>query len=83
MSNPTPEQQRWFTNLEFLGRFTAEERRAIWNAAKQDDAVADILMLGLAAQGVMNDGPQALALTADLVLRGLLTEERRTQILYA
>jgi len=74
--------QLYFTALEFLERFTAEERRAIWSAAMTDPVVADILMLGLAAQGMMNDDLRTIALTAELVARGLLTAERRDAILY-
>lgn len=78
MSQP----QLYFTSLEFLERFTASERLTVWTVAQTDADVADILMLGLAAQGMMNDDPRTLQLMSALVAKGILTAERRDAILY-
>jgi len=71
---------RW-TAYEFLNRFTAEERSALRAAAKTDDAVADLLLLVQAAQEVISNDPVTVSGMSYLVASGLITEERKTEIL--
>ena len=75
--------QLYFTSLEFLERFTQQERLAVWDAARTDSQVADVMMLGLAAQGMMNDDPRTIASLDLLVSKSLLSRERADAILGA
>ena len=75
--------QLYFTSLEFLERFTQQERLAVWDAARTDSQVADVMMLGLAAQGMMNDDPRTIASLDILVSKSLLSRERADAILGA
>ena len=75
--------QLYFTSLEFLERFTQQERLAVWDAARSDSQVADVMMLGLAAQGMMNDDPRTIASLDLLVSKSLLSRERADAILGA
>jgi len=66
---------------EFLDRFTLAELGGIATAARTD-AVLDVMFRKLgAANQVNSDHPELLAGMAYLVQSGLLTEERRAQIL--
>lgn len=71
---------KW-TAYEFLNRFTAQERAALRAAAKTDDAVADLLLLVQAAQEVVSNDPVTVGGMDYLVAFGLITEERKTEIL--
>jgi len=73
--------QLTFTAYEYLARFAASERAAIWQAAQTDAVVADLLMSLLAAQTVDNNDPQTLAGMAYAVSVGLLTQARADEIL--
>ena len=80
--NKTAEEMRksW-TAYQFLLRFTTQERAAYRNAAKTDDNVADFMGLAQAAQEILNDDPMAVAGMNYLVSVGLLTEQRKNEIL--
>lgn len=70
-----------FTSYEFLLRFTAQERSAYRNAAKTDDIVADFHELATAAQEIQNDNPMTIQGMDYLVSIGILTEQRKNEIL--
>ena len=71
---------KW-TAYEFLNRFTAEERSTLRAAAKTDDAVADLLLLVQAAQEVISNDPVTVSGMSYLVAGGLITDERKREIL--
>ena len=50
-------------------------------AAKTDDAVVDLLLLVQAAQEVVSNDPVTVGGMDYLVASGLITEERKTEIL--
>jgi len=70
----------WST-LEFMQRFTKQERGAIRAAARQSDDVEDWLDLLRAAQDVRPADPRTIDGMAALVAAGLLTAQRRDEIL--
>lgn len=70
-----------YTSYEFLQRFTAEERALFRAAAQTDQLVADFVQLAGAAQEILNTDPVTTAGMNYLVLIGLLTEERKIEIL--
>lgn len=70
-----------YTSYEFLQRFTAEERAAFRAASQTDQLVADFAQLAGAAQEILNTDPVTNAGMNYLVLVGLLTEERKIEIL--
>ena len=70
-----------YTSYEFLQRFTAEERASFRAAAQTDQLVADFAQLATAAQEILNTDPVTTAGMNYLVLIGLLTEERKIEIL--
>ena len=74
------EAPRW-TSYQFLLRFTAEERASFRAAAQTDPIVADFQMLATAAQEVVADDPNTVAGMGYLVAVGLLTPERRDEVL--
>lgn len=76
---PNP-PQAW-TAYEFLLRFTATERAAFRAAAVTDPQVADFQQLAQAAQEIRSDDPMTLAGMDYLVSVGLLSSERRAEIL--
>lgn len=69
------------TAYQFLLRFTAEERAAFREAANTDPIVADFQQLAGAAQEVWTDDPMTIAGMGYLVAVGLLTEQRKNEIL--
>jgi hypothetical protein len=71
---------RW-TALEFLKRFTWQERASIRIASVDDEAVADFVQLSQAAQEVVADDPVTVAGMDYLVSLNLLTPARRAEIL--
>lgn len=80
--NKTVEELRkTWTSYQFLLRFTQQERIAYRNAAKTDEMVADFLNLATAAQEIVNDDPMTLAGMSYLVQIGILTEQRKNEIL--
>lgn len=75
---PAPKR---YTSYEFLLRFTPEERAAFRAAAATDPNVADFQQLATAAQQVISNDPITIAGMNYLVFVGLLTEERKNEIL--
>lgn len=78
---PEPPAPRLVEPLEFLERFTQEERIAIRQAARQSDALEDWLDMLRAAKVVDLDERRTVAGLTALVLAGLLTAARRDEIL--
>jgi hypothetical protein len=72
--------QSW-TAYQFLLRFTAEERSAFRASALTDANVADFQQLAQAAQEVVSDDQMTVAGMNYLVSVGLLTEQRKQEIL--
>lgn len=78
----TPDELRkTWTSYEFLTRFTDTERKRVWARAKQDDDVADFLMLAQSANEIISDDPVAIAGMDMLVSKNILTQARRDEIL--
>jgi hypothetical protein len=77
---PYKPPQSW-TAYQFLLRFTAEERAAFRAAALTDPMVADFQQLAQAAQEVINNDPMTIAGMNYLVSVGLITEQRKNEIL--
>lgn len=75
-----PIQRRW-TAYEFLQRFTAAERATMRSLAQTDENVADFLQLLQAAQEVVSDDPMTVAGMDYAVSVGIVTAERKTEIL--
>jgi len=74
-----PEQPVTCSSYEFLQRFTQAERIAI--EASEDVCIKDFASLLKAAQEIDFDDVNTLAGMAYLVSLGLLTEERKNEIL--
>lgn len=82
LRNMTAEELRQiWTSYQFLTRFTGLEREAIRTEAKTNSNVADFLMLATAAQVIISDDPITVAGMGYLVSIGLITEQRKNQIL--
>ena len=77
----TDELRKSWTAYEFLLRFTSQERAAYRNAAKTDDNVADFMGLAQAAQEIVNDDPMTILGMNYLVSIGVITEQRKNEIL--
>ncbi len=75
-----PDYGRTVSPREFLQLFTSTERKAIRNAAKTDDDVADWLALAQVPEPIRLQHPQTLAGLDFLVAKGLLTAARRDAI---
>lgn len=80
--NKTPDELRvTWTAYEFINRFTPAERAAYRTAAKSDDLVADFVDMAQAAQEVISDDPLTVQGMDYLVSIGVLTQQRRDEIL--
>lgn len=80
--NKTPDELRiTWTAYEFINRFTPAERAAYRAAAKTDDLVADFVDMAQAAQEVISDDPLTIQGMDYLVSIGVLTENRKQEIL--
>ena len=80
--NKTADELRiTWTAYQFLNRFTYAERAAYRVAAKTDDIVADFMGLAQAAQEVLSDDPTTIQGMDYLVSIGVLTQQRRDEIL--
>lgn len=77
---PTP-REKIYTAYQFLMKFTAEERASFRNAALTDSVVADFQELAIAAQEISNINAMTIAGMDYLVSAGLLTQQRRDDIL--
>ena len=75
------ELRKVWTAYEFLNRFTYVERAAYRQAAKTDDLVADFMSLAQAAQEIISDDLTTIQGMNYLVSVGLLTQQRRDEIL--
>ena len=75
------ELRKSWTAYQFLLRFTPQERAAYRAAAQTDDLVADFLNLATAAQEIINDDPMTIAGMDYLVSIGILTSQRKAEIL--
>lgn len=69
------------TKLQFLDRFTAEERVAIRTAAQSNTAIADYMDLLNAAQDVTLTDSRTVAGVQELETGGLIATGRAAQIL--
>ena len=79
---PTPQpSSRTWTAYQFLQRFTAAERATMRSLAQTDENVADFLQLLQAAQEVVSDDPMTVAGMDYAVSVGIVTAERKTEIL--
>ena len=77
--NKTADELRiTWTAYQFLNRFTYAERAAYRVAAKTDDIVADFMGL---AQEVLSDDPTTIQGMDYLVSIGVLTQQRKNEIL--
>lgn len=72
-----------WTAFEFLMRFTAQEREDIRSLAKSDPILADFLQLSQAAQTISAGNQMTIDGMAYLVTIGILTEQRKQEILNA
>ena len=70
-----------FTSYEFILRLTATERASIRTAAITDVNIADFLQLSQAAQEIDTSNPMTIQGMNYLVNVGLLTEQRKNEIL--
>ena len=77
----TDELRKVWTAYEFLNRFTYSERAAYRQAAKTDDLIADFMSLAQAAQEIISDDPMTVQGMNYLVSVGILTQQRRDEIL--
>ena len=72
---------RIYTSYQFLMRLTAEERAAIRAASITDSTVADFQELASAANEIETTHPMTIAGMNYLVSVGILTEQRKNEIL--
>ena len=77
----TDELRKVWTAYEFLNRFTYSERAAYRQAAKTDDLIADFMSLAQAAHEIISDDPMTVQGMDYLVSVGILTQQRRDEIL--
>lgn len=75
------ELRKTWTAYEFLNRFTYSERAAYRNAAKTDDLIADFMSLAQAAQEIISDDPMTVQGMDYLVSVGIISQQRRDEIL--
>ena len=72
---------RTLTKLEYLRRFTVEERVAIRAASEQNPVLADYLQLMELAQEINTGDPDTIAAVTMLEQVGLLAEGRAQEVL--
>ena len=73
---------RVYEALDFLRRFTPQERITARQAAKTDPIMEDFYALLEMAAQVHNDDADVLAGMGYMVQMGYITAERRTEVLY-
>jgi hypothetical protein len=78
---PPPPRQSILTKLEYLRRFTQDERVAIRNAAKVNAVLEDYMALLDLAQEINLDDPDTIAGVQMLEAAGLLNAGRAQEIL--
>lgn len=81
LADPVPINSKILSRLEFLHRFTAEERVAIRQASTTDPIIYDFLDLLYQAQEVRADDADTRAGLQYLETKGLLASGRATEIL--
>lgn len=81
LADPVSVQRKALSRLEFLRRFTAEERVAIRQASTTDPIIYDFLDLLYQAQEVRADDADTRAGLQYLETKGLLASGRATEIL--
>ena len=80
--NKTADELRiTWTAYQFLNRFTYAERAAYRVVANTNDIVADFMGLAQAAQEILSDDPTTIQGMDYLVSLGILTQQRRNEIL--
>lgn len=77
---PPPPSPTWTSN-EFLRRFTKAERTAVRQKAKENDDVADFVDFALAADGITPEDQDVIDGMGLLVSLGMLSQDRRDEIL--
>ena len=77
---PPPPAPRW-TSLQFIERFTDSEQLAIVTAAASVPALRLWYDKAMAADEIVADDPRTIAGVQALVTAGLITEQRKTEIL--
>lgn len=75
------ELRKVWSPMVFLLRFTAEERALMRAAAKVDENAADFMLILQTADEIWSDHPFTLAGLQMLVQAGIITEQRRVEIL--
>lgn len=78
---PVVPVQRTTTKLEYLRRFTTEERVAIRSAAASNPVLDDYLKLMELAQEINLDDPDTVAAVAMLEQAGLIASGRAAEVL--
>ena len=81
LGNPGADYAQTRLNAGFLLRFTEAELLGIRTAATTDPITWRFLTLATAAQEIVSDDPQTVAGMDYLVAAGLLTEQRKGEIL--
>lgn len=76
-----PERKEW-TSTDFQKRFTDDERAAIRMAARENVRVEDLLAILISTPIVVNTDPLTQRGMAALAMMGLITDERKNEILY-
>ena len=76
-----PSGPRTMTKLEYLRRFTVEERVAIRAAAEQNAVLADYLQLMELAQDINTGDPDTVAAVTMLEQAGLIAPGRANEVL--
>ena len=79
--DPVVIEQRTITRLEYLRRFTTEERVTIRAVSAQNAVLADYLQLMEMAQDISLDDPDTIAAVNMLEQAGLLASGRAAEVL--
>lgn len=83
-SRPTPSspvRPKVYTPYQFLSKFTQDERIAIRKAAQVDDRLSDFMYLLEHASEIQTTDPNLISGLSALVSAGLLTAQRKDEIL--
>ena len=81
LADPTPTEKPHFTFLQFLARFTPTEQQSITQAAQGNPMVYLWLLKEASVESVHLEHPETLMGMTILVDTGLITPERRDEIL--
>lgn len=80
-TRPPEDTRKVYTSYEFLLRFTSDERALIRSTALTDPQTADFLQLAQAAQEIANDDPMTVQGMNYITNIGIITEQRKNEIL--